>query len=139
MWAQALPCPEFRAIGEVGRKEAAFIANVRLLDQLEVLCRQRLEDAVTVSGTLAPRSAGAACRRLADLEINVLGKALDELPALRERRAAGEGGHHAGGVDVRDHAERADNMPILFDEAWVAPQIRGDPLNQGRVQHARTR
>ena len=79
--------------------------------------REGLEDALAVGGALAPRAAGAACRRLADLEIDVLGEALDQLPALRQRGAAGEGRHHAGGVDLRDHAERADDMPVLFDEA----------------------
>src|SRR5260370_40927915 len=78
--AQPLRHSEFRAIGQVGRKEAAFVADIRLFDQLEVGPAQRLEDAVPVSGTLAPCTAGASRRRLSDLEIDVLGKTLDETP-----------------------------------------------------------
>src|SRR5262249_23640309 len=88
---QPLPRSEFGAVGESGRKVTAFVSAERLPLELKASRSERLEYTFPVSRTLAPGPAGAACRGFADLEVDVLGKTLDELPALRERRPAGEG------------------------------------------------
>ena len=44
----------------------------------------------------------------------------------------------AGMIDWRDHADRANDMPILFDEARRGAEVLGDPLNEAAVQHARS-
>ena len=62
----------------LARKETAFIAHIRLLDQGKAGRRQAVQDAVPISGALAARATGAISGWLADLEIDVLGKALDE-------------------------------------------------------------
>jgi putative SOS response-associated peptidase YedK len=67
----------------VGGKEPARVASVRFADDLETARREGFEDALSVGGALTPRATGASCGRLADLEIDVLGEALDQFPALR--------------------------------------------------------
>jgi hypothetical protein len=76
-----------------------------------------IEDPFPISGAFAPGAAGAA-----DLEIDALGKPLNELPPFRERGPAGEGRRHAGTINLRDDADRADDMP---DEPATAGDHKG--------------
>lgn len=70
------------------------------------------------------------------LEVDILGEALDETPALRQRRAAGEGGRCAGMIDRRAYGERTDDMPVLFDQPLVDRKCTRDLLNEPPVKHA---
>jgi hypothetical protein len=47
---------------------------------------------------------------------------LNELPPFRERGPAGEGRRHAGTINLRDDADRADDMP---DEPATAGDHKG--------------
>ena len=37
-------------------------------------------------------------------------------------------------IELRDHAERVDNMPVLFDESRRGAEVPGDPFNEVPVQ-----
>ena len=137
MRPQPLPRLEFTAVSKIGGKVAAFIAAGCFSLQLKAGAGQRLKHPLPVCRTFAPRTAGAAARRLTDLEIDVLGEALDELPPLRQRRSAGKRWQHTGRVDARDDADRAHHMPVLFHKARASAESGGNLLNEEPVQHAR--
>jgi hypothetical protein len=79
-----------------------------------------MEDLFPTSGALAPGEAGAT-----DLEIDALGKPLNELPPFRERDPAREGRRHADTINLRDDADSADEMP---DEPATAGDHKGGAL-----------
>jgi hypothetical protein len=39
-------------------------------------------------------------------------------------------------IDLRDHAEGANDVPIFFDETWRRAESTGNLFNEARVQHA---
>jgi hypothetical protein len=137
MRPQSSPCVEYRFVAQARREETAYVPHERLLDGLKISLSQRLQDALAVCGALATGTARAVRNRFADFEIDVLGKSLDQLSAFRQRGATRKGRHHAGGVYLRDYADRANDVPVLFDEARAGAESGGDLFNEAPVRHAR--
>ena len=100
MRSQPLPCPEFRLIGEIGRKETAHVPHERFLDRFESGAPQRLKDPFSVRRALAASTARACRCRLTDLEIDVLGPGV--------------------GLTVNDLPQRLKRADIVFATARMA-------------------
>jgi len=126
--------PSPRTAGGIGKLKdgvAAFIARADgiLGIESEAGRLKRRRDAIAQRTALAVKTAAAdrRCRRRHDLEIHILGHALDELVRAGECGAAAEHHGERGGIDGGQGADRAQDMDVLLDQADARqPEIRLD-------------
>ena len=118
MRAQPLPCPEFaRDKPDPPRRNGFHRRFERLADKLETGPGQRLEDRARDKRVRSRRARLALLPAARHLEIDILGKALDQAPSPSTARCRRRRPASCRPCRRRDHAERADDMPVLFDQA----------------------